>query len=59
MQKKKLCYVLQKKKKRLTFCFSSTPIYALVLEKQDAIQAWRILMGPTDSNKARNVEPNR
>ncbi|KAK4514633.1 mtDNA inheritance, partitioning of the mitochondrial organelle [Mucor velutinosus] len=42
----------------LTNWMSSSPIYALVLEKQDAVQAWRHLMGPTNSNKARDVEPN-
>ncbi|KAL9553745.1 hypothetical protein MBANPS3_003141 [Mucor bainieri] len=42
----------------LTSWMSSAPIYALVLEKQDAVQAWRHLMGPTNSNKARDVEPN-
>lgn len=43
----------------MTYFFFSAPIYAMVLEKQDAIQAWRILMGPTDSAKARDIEPNR
>jgi nucleoside diphosphate kinase len=37
----------------------SAPIYALVLEKKDAILAWRTLMGPTNSIKARDEVPNR
>ncbi|KAI9269653.1 hypothetical protein EDC94DRAFT_376648 [Helicostylum pulchrum] len=41
----------------LTNWMSSAPVYALMLEKEDAIQSWRVLMGPTDSNKARQVEP--
>ncbi|KAI8078064.1 nucleoside diphosphate kinase, partial [Gilbertella persicaria] len=43
---------------QLTDWMSSAPIYALVLEKQDAIQAWRDLMGPTDANKARESHPD-
>jgi nucleoside diphosphate kinase len=39
--------------------FYSAPIYALVLEKEQAVESWRQLMGPTDSNKARQNEPNR
>jgi nucleoside-diphosphate kinase len=31
---------------------SSGQIYALVLEREDAIEAWRRLMGPTDPAKA-------
>ncbi|KAI8823656.1 nucleoside diphosphate kinase [Fimicolochytrium jonesii] len=34
------------------------PIYAMVLEKDAAITAWRELAGPTNSNKAREVAPN-
>ncbi|KAJ3285254.1 thioredoxin domain-containing protein 6, partial [Borealophlyctis nickersoniae] len=37
---------------------SSAPIYAMVLEKEDAIIEWRELAGPTDSNKAREFAPN-
>ncbi|KAI7903538.1 nucleoside diphosphate kinase, partial [Cokeromyces recurvatus] len=37
---------------------SSAPIYAMILEKEDAVQSWRMLMGPTDSNKAREIDPN-
>ncbi|KAI9484050.1 MAG: hypothetical protein EXX96DRAFT_163221 [Benjaminiella poitrasii] len=37
---------------------SSAPIYAMVLEKEDAVQSWRNLMGPTNSNKARETDPN-
>lgn len=46
----------------LLSCFktsSSAPIYALVLEKQNAIKAWRELMGPTNAIKAREEQPNR
>lgn len=45
----------------LFFCLemSSAPIYALVLEKQGAIKAWRELMGPTNAIKAREEQPNR
>lgn len=31
---------------------TSGPIVALALEKDDAVQAWRDLMGPTDATKA-------
>ncbi|KAJ3107121.1 Thioredoxin domain-containing protein 3 [Phlyctochytrium planicorne] len=41
----------------LTTWMSSAPIYALVLEKEDAIKAWRALAGPTNSNKARDEAP--
>lgn len=37
----------------------SGPIHAMVLEKTNAIRDWRELMGPTDPNKAREIEPNR
>ncbi|RCH88537.1 hypothetical protein CU097_000255, partial [Rhizopus azygosporus] len=37
---------------------SSSPIYAMVLEKEDAVQSWRLLIGPTDSNKAKATEQN-
>ncbi|KAI7884925.1 nucleoside diphosphate kinase, partial [Lichtheimia hyalospora FSU 10163] len=42
----------------LTTWMSSGPIHALVLEKTNAIRDWRELMGPTDPNKAREIEPN-
>lgn len=38
---------------------SSAPIYAMVLEKSDAIKAWRTLAGPTNSNIARETVPER
>ncbi|ORX60600.1 hypothetical protein DM01DRAFT_1397697 [Hesseltinella vesiculosa] len=41
----------------LTEWMASAPVYALILEKEDAIQSWRTLMGPTDANKARATEP--
>ncbi|KAI9207247.1 nucleoside diphosphate kinase [Polychytrium aggregatum] len=37
---------------------SSAPIYAMVLEKEDAIKAWRELAGPTNSEKARESSPS-
>ena len=37
---------------------SSKPIYALVLEKESAISAWRELAGPTNSIKAKEIAPN-
>ncbi|KNE68747.1 hypothetical protein AMAG_13390 [Allomyces macrogynus ATCC 38327] len=42
----------------LTEWMASAPIYALVLEKEDAIQAWRETMGPTNAIKAREVAPD-
>jgi nucleoside diphosphate kinase len=36
-----------------------TPIYALVLEKENAIGAWRELAGPTNSAKAKEIVPDR
>ena len=41
----------------LTTWMSSAPIYALVLEKEDGIKAWRAIAGPTNSNKARETSP--
>ncbi|KAJ3101241.1 Thioredoxin domain-containing protein 3 [Phlyctochytrium bullatum] len=41
----------------LTTWMSSAPIYALVLEKEDGIKAWRKLAGPTNSEKAREESP--
>jgi len=37
---------------------SSGPIYALKLEKNDAIKAWRSLMGPTKYDVAKKDAPN-
>ncbi|KAJ3183145.1 hypothetical protein HDU87_007568, partial [Geranomyces variabilis] len=37
---------------------SSAPIYAMVLEKHDAVRSWRDLAGPTNSNTARETSPN-
>ena len=37
---------------------TSGEIYALKLEKCDAIKAWRALMGPTNSETARKDAPN-
>ncbi|ORY36018.1 nucleoside diphosphate kinase [Rhizoclosmatium globosum] len=36
---------------------TTAPIYAIVLEKEGAIKAWRALAGPTNSNKAREEHP--
>jgi len=43
----------------LTTWMSSAPIYAMKLEKANAIKAWRSLMGPTNSEKAREEAPQR
>lgn len=43
---------------RLVEWMSSAPIYAMVLEKEDAIRSWRELAGPTNAEKAREVAPN-
>jgi nucleoside diphosphate kinase len=37
---------------------TSGPVVALVLQKKDAIPAWRTLIGPTNSNKARETAPD-
>ncbi|KAK9720076.1 hypothetical protein K7432_004369 [Basidiobolus ranarum] len=42
----------------LTTWMSSSPFYAMILEKKDAVKAWRTLMGPTNSEKAREEAPN-
>jgi adenylate kinase len=39
----------------LTSFMSSGPVTALVLEKEDAVRAWRELMGPTNSLRAREA----
>jgi len=36
---------------------SSGPSICLILEGVDAIRSWRTMMGPTDSNNAREIEP--
>ncbi|KAH6583817.1 hypothetical protein BASA60_001234 [Batrachochytrium salamandrivorans] len=41
----------------LTMWMSSTPIYALVLEKSNGVGSWRELAGPTDSLKAKERSP--
>jgi len=43
----------------LTTWMSSAPIYAMKLEKENAVKAWRELMGPTNSEKARETAPQR
>jgi len=43
---------------KLVGFMSSGPIMALALAKTNAIQEWRDLMGPTNSEKARNEAPN-
>jgi len=40
-------------------CGCSGPVMALVLAKENAIAGWRALIGPTDSEKARETVPNR
>jgi len=44
---------------QLTTWMSGSPIYAMKLEKINAVKAWRELMGPTNSEKAREIAPNR
>eukprot|EP01018_Ginkgo_biloba_P026713 Gb_11441 [translate_table: standard] len=39
--------------------FSSGPVLAMVLEKEDAVAQWRSLIGPTDARKARVSHPKR
>ena len=39
--------------------FCSAPIYAMVLEGENGITAWRDLAGPTNSNTAREIAPTR
>ncbi|KAH6578896.1 hypothetical protein BASA60_003484 [Batrachochytrium salamandrivorans] len=41
----------------LTMWMSSTPIYALVLEKSNGVGSWREVAGPTDSFKAKERSP--
>lgn len=36
---------------------SSSPVYALALEKESGIKSWRELAGPTNSEKAREIAP--
>ena len=43
---------------KLVEFMSSGPIWALALEKVGAILAWRALMGPTNSTKAKEDAPN-
>ena len=38
---------------------SSGPVVAAVLAKADAVAAWRALIGPTNSDKARAEAPQR
>ncbi|KAK9762022.1 hypothetical protein K7432_012627 [Basidiobolus ranarum] len=39
----------------LTTWMSSSPFYAMILQKPEAIKSWRALMGPTNSEKAREI----
>jgi len=43
----------------LTNWMCSEPIYAMKLQKEDAVKSWRTLMGPTNSEKARAEAPQR
>jgi nucleoside diphosphate kinase len=38
---------------------TSAPIIAMILAKENAIQQWRELIGPTNSNVAKQTHPNR
>jgi nucleoside diphosphate kinase len=42
---------------RLQSFMTSGPIWALILAKNNAIAAWRTLMGPTDTEKAKLEAP--
>ena len=44
---------------KLVDFMSSGPIWALVLSKPGAILQWRSIMGPTNSDKARQEAPRR
>lgn len=44
--------------KDVVIWMSSEPIYAMILEKEDAIVDWRETMGPTNPEKAREIAPN-
>ena len=44
---------------KLVTWMSSAPIYAMVLEKSNAIADWRKLAGPTNSEEARKIAPER
>ncbi|KAI8990889.1 nucleoside-diphosphate kinase, partial [Mycotypha africana] len=44
--------------KKLIDWMNSVPIYAMVLEKDNAIQDWKELIGPTDAKKARETKPH-
>jgi len=43
----------------LTTWMSSSPIYAMKLDRVNAVRSWRALMGPTNSEKAREIAPER
>ncbi|KJE92267.1 nucleoside-diphosphate kinase [Capsaspora owczarzaki ATCC 30864] len=43
---------------RLTGYMSSGPMQPMVLEREDAIRYWRLLMGPTHPARARQNSPN-
>lgn len=38
---------------------TSGPIVAMVLAKENAVQQWRELIGPTDSKVAKETHPDR
>ncbi|KAK9764196.1 hypothetical protein K7432_008496, partial [Basidiobolus ranarum] len=42
---------------KLITWMSSAPVYAMVLRKEGAVKAWRDLMGPTNSVKAKEAAP--
>ncbi|KAI9218673.1 nucleoside diphosphate kinase [Blastocladiella britannica] len=42
----------------LTAFMSSGPIHVLILSRESAISRWRRLLGPTDSNQARETAPS-
>ncbi|KAG1593493.1 hypothetical protein G6F46_007698 [Rhizopus delemar] len=61
LSKEKMCLFYREHESKpfyddLVQWMSSSPIYAMTLEKENAVQDWRVLMGPTDPAKAKVVE---
>lgn len=43
----------------LIILFSSGPVMALALAREDAVQGWREMLGPTELEVARTEHPDR
>lgn len=56
VKKNPLCYVVPCSH---YLSYNSAPVYALILEKKNAVQDWRALMGSTDPVKAKSIQENR